>query len=385
MRFLAFVVRRITGIAQIQFCLPPNGAFSELPNPKERAYNITRSVNVRRSNAIHSPMISKIFARTFHPPMSTWLRLLLLPCLGATMAEAANPRRGLSVSTEEAAGQLIVAYEGQRLLLYAFAANQFKPYVKELYTLTGDNVLRDAPADHLHHHGLMYGITVNGVNFWEEGPNAGRQQGAQPPLGSLTITAAGLPQAVILHSLHWVPGNVPRTADPAAAAWLNEQRLLTLTVDAARQEVSLEWRSEFQVGPGVEKATLSGADYHGLGLRFPGSLDRVARHQNAGNLPYPTQGKRDVLEAVWSAVSGPVNGTNATIAVFSRPTETRGPTQFFTMLEPFTYLSATQGLDQAPLEYAAGERFKIRYLVTVQPGLPPPATLARRYQVWLKD
>ena len=36
--------------------------------------------------------------------------------------------------------------------------------------VTGENLLRDAPHDHLHHHALMYGIRVNGVNFWEETP-----------------------------------------------------------------------------------------------------------------------------------------------------------------------------------------------------------------------
>ena len=59
-------------------------------------------------------------------------------------------------------------YKGHKILVYAFATNQFKPYVRELYTLRGENVTRDAPPDHLHHHGLMYAVYVNGINFWEE-------------------------------------------------------------------------------------------------------------------------------------------------------------------------------------------------------------------------
>ena len=57
---------------------------------------------------------------------------------------------------------LEVRYKGQKILVYAFATNQFKPYVRELYTLRGENVTRDAPPDHLHHHGLMYAVYVNG-------------------------------------------------------------------------------------------------------------------------------------------------------------------------------------------------------------------------------
>ncbi|MHC4656117.1 MAG: DUF6807 family protein, partial [Planctomycetota bacterium] len=51
----------------------------------------------------------------------------------------------------------------------------FKPYVQQLFSPAGVNILRDAPADHLHHHALMFAVKVNGVNFWEETPTAGKQ------------------------------------------------------------------------------------------------------------------------------------------------------------------------------------------------------------------
>ncbi len=71
--------------------------------------------------------------------------------------------------------------------MYAFATNQFKPYVRELYTLRGENVLRDAPPDHLHHHGLMYAVWVNGINFWEERGAPGFEQHVELPLQFTTI------------------------------------------------------------------------------------------------------------------------------------------------------------------------------------------------------
>ena len=74
----------------------------------------------------------------------------------------------IRIDTKLDQGLLEVRYKGNKLLVYAFATNQYKPYVRELYTLRGENVTRDAPPDHLHHHGLMYAVNINGVNYWEE-------------------------------------------------------------------------------------------------------------------------------------------------------------------------------------------------------------------------
>ena len=59
---------------------------------------------------------------------------------------------------------------------YRYGDVPFKPYIKELFTPSGLNVLLDAPHDHLHHHALMFAVAVDGVNFWEETPTAGRQK-----------------------------------------------------------------------------------------------------------------------------------------------------------------------------------------------------------------
>ena len=79
-----------------------------------------------------------------------------------------RPDPPISIDPQDGRGELEVRFKGRKLLVYAFATNQFKPYVRELYTLRGENVLRDAAPDHLHHHGLMYAVCVNGINFWEE-------------------------------------------------------------------------------------------------------------------------------------------------------------------------------------------------------------------------
>ncbi|MBI3852498.1 MAG: PmoA family protein [Verrucomicrobia bacterium] len=282
-------------------------------------------------------------------------------------------------------GRLEWSFDGQKLLTYAFASNQFKPYVKELYTLAGDNVLRDAPADHLHHHGLMYAIRVNGVNFWEEVGEAGHERSIELLSQSTGKSTAGLPQASFTQLIHWVRDADKVVPDTAPVALLVEKRTLTITVDKANQEVALEWRGEFEVGHGAPKVKLHGSEYNGLGLRLPQAFDHVARHQNSDNVPYTRTNNRDVIAAKWSTVSHKLDGHEIMVALFAQPGSVRGDTKFFSMLDPFTYLSVTQGLDKAPLEYSAGEKFSVDYLVTVYPAFKSAEFLQRRHQLWEKS
>ena len=89
------------------------------------------------------------------------------------MAAAAE---GLVAEASSRPTQWTITYEGKPVMVYEFDPQKFKPYVKALNTLRGYGVLRDSPSDHLHHHALMYGIKVNGVNFWEETTGCGVQK-----------------------------------------------------------------------------------------------------------------------------------------------------------------------------------------------------------------
>jgi hypothetical protein len=307
---------------------------------------------------------------------------LLAPPPPAPGAEAG---RSLSILPQAERGELQIRYADRPLLVYAFRSNLFKPYVKELYTLKGDNLLLDAPPDHLHHHGVMYAITVNGNNFWEEFTAPGHQISAAPPEHSVGIAPGGRPNAAIQHRLYWVPRTNATAADPRPAAVLVENRTLLLTVDEPKQEVGLEWRSDFEVGPAAPRVKLTGSRYQGLGLRFIRAWDRVATHSNSEDLPYPTKGKDDVLEAKWAAVANTWGGREAMLALFARPAETRGTTRFFSMVDGFCYLSATQSLDKGPLEYSAGDKFTLRYLITVYPAIKSRDFLRSRHEEWLKN
>ncbi len=268
----------------------------------------------------------------------------------------------LQYSLDADSGRFEVTYKGRRVMLYVFATNQFKPYVKELYSLSGENVLLDAPPDHLHHHGLMYAITVNGINFWEEA----KDPGVEKPFGAPACgtTEAPVPSVWFAQTLHWVHNKDRWATNTAKAALLIERRTLTLAVNELDQEVAVRWQGSFRVGPSVEKVVLSGSAYHGLGLRFPRTWDRVARHQNSGGIPYSAEQKGDVTPALWTATSNTLDGKEIMVAVFARR-QNAGTPKFFTMLDGFAYVSATQDLQNIPIEYKTGEEFSIDYLVAV--------------------
>ncbi|MCC7377064.1 MAG: PmoA family protein [Verrucomicrobiales bacterium] len=297
---------------------------------------------------------------------------------GAEPGHALDPTEVITGAVDGAAGRAQLSFRGQPLMTYAFAAGQFKPYVQALHSMRGENVIRDAPSDHLHHHGLMYAIRVNGVNFWEERPPAGRQVAVAPPTLSLGKSAAGLPEAVLVQDLNW-----QTPAESGATTLLRERREIRVTVNPGVEEVALEWRSVFEVDRGVERAVLHGADYLGLGMRLPETFDKVAEFQNSEGVPYSEAQTWDVRPAAWTAVSGRVSGRE-TMLVLAGHSSNAGVGSFFSMRNAFAYLTATQSLGREPIHYLAGAKFQVRYLVLVYPAAQNRAYVTERLAPWLK-
>ncbi len=311
-------------------------------------------------------------------PATVGLALVLCAVLPLAARAAA-----LSLRTGEEPATWSVVYGQQKVFAYSFAPKKFKPYVMELAPLGGENILRDAPFDHLHHHALMYGIRVNGINFWEEVSGNGVQKVIRFSTPILTETGAGgRPEARFEQVLHWVAPQDAFLPDTAPVALLVERRTLVLTLDPAQNEVALEWKSKFEVGGKTNTVILSGANYHGLGMRFRQDLDRLASHSLAGARPDLANNRQDVSPAPWAAVSFDAPGHPATIALAGHPANLRSEAPFFSMLTPFAYLSATQGLDKEPLVYHQGDRFELNYLVLLYPEAKPSDTLRRRVEAW---
>ena len=308
--------------------------------------------------------------------LSDWLGRLLAGLLLAASVRGwgAETPVSLDLQTTSDPAAWTISFHGQKVLVYSFDPRKFKPYVKELYTLKGVNILRDAPHDHLHHHALMYGIKVNGINFWEEVSGNGVEkviESSKPTLGFVDFQGQKLPQARFSQVLHWVAPQDAFLPDNAPIDLLLERRVLTLTLNPAMDEVSLEWRGQFEVGRKTNTVELGGLNYHGLGLRFPEEFDPLAAHSLAGVRPDLANRRQDVSPAPWASVSFDAPGRPATVAVAGHPSNPRGDAVFFSMLSPFAYLSATQRLDQEPLIYHSGEKFQLNYLILVSSQSKP--------------
>lgn len=303
-------------------------------------------------------------------------------CLGwsPTLLNAAAD--SLSVEINNPPTQLTVSLNKRPMLVYAFGQEQHKPFIKELYTLSGQNVLANAPSDHLHHHGIMYAVEVNGVDFWHESNNTGIQHPAQLISQYAGKGAGGLPEAGFTQLIYWVEP-ADRHTSSRATALLVEHRRITFTADESNREILVRWDSSFEVGDKANRVRLSGDVYNGLGLRFPRAFDAVAVHRNSEKEPDLSGSRTDVSQARWSSIAFDLPGQPLTLAVFGDPGNAQGHAQFFTMLTPFAYITATQGVDKQPLEYSAGATFHLSYLIAVYEGFKAPGFLDQRAQ-WQK-
>lgn len=274
---------------------------------------------------------------------------------------------------------------GKPILTYAYAPGRYKPYVKVLATLEGQNLLRDAPTDHLHHHALMFAIRVNGLNYWEEIAGSGIQLPVQTTPIAPESAGPGVSRARLLQTLHWLPPESAFLPDTLPKALLVEHRSLQLTVDETRSEVALEWRSEFEVGPAAAEVTLGGSSYFGLGARFLAELDASATHITPdGPLDLSNQ-RQDVSQHPWVAVTFDPAKIPATFAILGHSRNPAGFPRYFSMKSPFAYLSATEGLDRQPRLLRRGDRYELQHLVIVTPSVLTADALNARHRWWLQE
>ncbi len=244
-------------------------------------------------------------------------------------------------------------------------ANPQKPYLEQLFTPRGQQVLLDSPADHVHHHGLMFALSVDGVSYWEEGDRGGRQTVVE-------TKAAG--QGVLSQSLHWT--------DPQGISKLNEQRRihLTQTTDATW----LTWQSTLTVPETIDKVVLGGSHYYGLGMRFVRSFDSIATFRFPESVEGElVRGKEKLTRANWVACVGKVDENWVTVAMFSSPKNPRHPAWWFTMDKPFAYQSATLNLWKQPHTLERNDAMHLAYGVALIDGDIPAEQIESLYLQWV--
>ena len=241
---------------------------------------------------------------------------------------------------------------------YRHDDSAFKPYVEKLYTHAGVQMLRDMVPDHKHHHGLMFAVAADGVDFWSENANCGKQIEKK-----FSATDSGIEQ-----HLEWTA--------PGGKVLLRETR--TVSVESGPVTL-LTWRSRLMPAS-TNAVKLTGATYFGLGARFVDSMNEVSQHV-ASTGPVAKQGER-LTAANWCACVGPVEGKTVTFVMFDAPGNPRHPATMFTMMHPFAYSSATLNLSKEPM--VLKEPVELCYGVAALDGEVPAVDIERLYVQWAK-
>ncbi len=301
---------------------------------------------------------------------------VVLGCLALVLlaeTAAASGKADARFDVQDDGKNLIVRLDGKSMMRYRYAGGVFKPYVAELYLPDGRNVVRDAPHDHLHHHGLMFAWNVDGVEFWGEAGPVGRQvhrrftkRGPGPDPGTVCIA----------EDLDWVAADGKKVL-------LRERRTILIHADGGPADRLITWRAEF-VGPDPKRnVTITGRKYLGLGVRFPEPMDKGSRFVTADG---ETEVKRvNGSASRWCAITG--NAAPAkpiTLAFLDAPQNPRHPAKWFAMDRAFAYLSATIGLADKPFVLKAGQRLTLCYGVAVWATPASAKRVQQTYERWQK-
>ena len=300
--------------------------------------------------------------------------LLLFALLFLTLSNTALAEEPMRITVE---ADTVSVNQGQRnLLCYRYDDVPFKPYVQQLYSPNGINVLRDAPHDHLHHHALMYAVAVDGVNFWEEQTEPGRQMHKRFDDIRIGKNDSGC-QAGFIEQIDWIN---PRTRE----LLLKEHRTIKVCQLDDVKVTLLSWQSSFGVPSGKKSMTLTGSHYFGLGIRFLESMDTGGQFFNAaGQAGDIVRGAEQLVRADWCAYTAEADGKPVTIAMFGHPENLRHPTHWFTMTTPFAYLAATLNLHKEPLEVISNKPLVLRYTVAVWDGRIDKSRIDQVYRRWV--
>lgn len=263
------------------------------------------------------------------------------------------------------------------LLEYRYAEVPFKPYVAQMYTPAGVPVLRDSPADHKHHHALMFAVAADGVDFWSEKETCGRQVHRELD-GPRVSTTNGETVATLTEQLDWTA--------PDGRLILNEDRTLTLHRQPGLSATLLTWQSRLRPPPGKQTVALTGSHYFGLGMRFVASMDTVGTFINpSGEVGELVRGDERLVPARWCAYQAPVGNKPVTAAIFDHPHNRRHPARMFTMKQHFAYLAATLNLWKEPLSLEAGDPLTLTYGVALWDGRVEEAEIEATYQRWARQ
>ncbi|MCC7084851.1 MAG: PmoA family protein [Pirellulales bacterium] len=278
---------------------------------------------------------------------------------------------------------VMVTFDGKPVLEYRSAKDAYKPYVSKLHTPSGVQLLVDSPPDHVHHHGLMFGLSVNDVDFWQERsgvdglPSIGRQRGDDLQC-HVESRDEGPQKFVVTQVVDWL-GRENRPL-------VHERRNLTGWHEKSAKCLLLTWSSQLSPADSRESIALRGERYVGLGMRFSQVMPQAGTFLFANDRSAePKDRNENLIRASWCAYVAQGSGAGATVAMFGNPANRRHPTLWFSMVEPFSYLSATLDLHNHELPLRSEKSFELTYGMAVADGVLGHGEIQRLYQDWLQQ
>lgn len=300
-----------------------------------------------------------------------WVSLVL--CLGGSMVDGTDAGSDpMKVNSEP--GQIRIKHGTQAILTYQHTPGAFKPYVKELYSPNGRNILLDSPSDHVHHHGLMLAYNADGINFWEENPQCGFQI-QQQGLSLWSETVEPKRSAGLSCDINWQA--------PAKQVVLQETRSIEAHAGRGIEVNLVTWTSRLRGARPGQDVQLTGSHYFGLGMRFVRAMDKTGTFINAKGDPGTVfRGDERLARGRWCAYQVDLDGQEVTVAMFDHPENPR-PATWFTMKTPFAYLAATLNLHEEPYGLAAGDSLSLHYGVAVWDGRPNAQDIEEQFRHWL--
>ncbi len=271
-----------------------------------------------------------------------------------------------------------IELRGHTMATYRATPSPSRPFLRELWTPGGVQVLRDSPHDHKHHHGMMFALWVDGLDFWSDEPTSGRQ--TPKPLEDVQL--GGLPgtaRVAFTQPVDWVT--------PKGTVALRERRTITAFAGPKIEATLLTWRSRLSA-PDAKPVRLGGADYAGLGTRFVVSMDGKGRFFNSvgqeGSASGPDGagiGNQRVTPAKWCAYTATADNKPVTIALFNHP-KCVYPGYCLHLHPEFAFLGATLGVDVKPIEIKPGAPLDLRYGAALWDGEIDRSQVEAMYQKW---
>jgi len=114
------------------------------------------------------------------------------------------------------------------------------------------------------------------------------------------------------------------------------------------------------------------------------SMDKVGTFFNASDAEGEgVRGTEKLTRATWCAYTAEADGKPVTVAMFDHPDNARHPAYWFTMYDPFSYLSATLNLWKEPMTLKTGQPLTLRHGVALWDGRIDKDTVEKAYQRWL--